>query len=110
MAEIVTANRLVDGVVVFLGPQMRWVEAYARATVFTDESAKAEAMAAAKRSEAQNEVVEPYFVEVVARGGGLAPKTLREEIRANGPTIQIDLVKRAQSAENSAPEGANVPL
>lgn len=110
MAEIITANRLADGIVVFLGPQFLWVDAYARAAIFTDEAAKTAAMAAAKRSEALNEVVEPYFVEMVARGGGLAPKTLREEIRANGPTIRIDLQKRAQGAENSAPEGVHVPV
>ena len=110
MAEIVTANRLVDGIVVFLGPHLRWVDAYALAAVFTDEAAKAEAMAAAKRSEALNEVVEPYFVEVVARGGGLAPKSLREEIRANGPTIRTDLGKQAQGAGISAQEGVHVSV
>jgi len=110
VAEIVTANRLIDGIVVFLDPQLRWVDAYAQAAIFTDAAAKADAMSAAKRSESLNEVVEPYFVEVVARGGGLAPKSLREEIRANGPTIRTDLGKQAHGAGISAPEGVHVPI
>jgi Protein of unknown function (DUF2849) len=110
MAEIVTANRLGDGIVVFLDARLRWVEPFAQAAMFADEGAKAAAMAAAKLSEARNEVVDPYWVEVVARGGGFAPKSLRESIRAHGPTIQFTFDGPTRGPERSAPEGVHVPL
>ena len=110
MAEIVTANRLGDGIVVFLDAQLRWVAPFAQAAVFANESAKEAAIAAAKLSEARNEVVDPYLVEVVARGGGFAPKSLRESIRAHGPTIQFIFGGSALGAARSAQEGVHVPL
>jgi hypothetical protein len=34
-------------------------------------------------------VVEPYAIELEMRAGHLAPRTLRERIRADGPTIAV---------------------
>jgi sulfite reductase (NADPH) hemoprotein beta-component len=53
-------------------------------------SPRAEAAAAA------NLVVEPYAIELEMRAGHLAPKALRERIRASGPTVRSDLGKQAQ--------------
>ena len=54
------------------------------------------ALARAKQDEASNIVVDPYAIAVEERNGHLAPKALREAIRAAGPTIRRDLGKQAQ--------------
>ena len=94
MSMIITANRLTDGVVVFLGPQARWVEHLQEAAVFGSGESEA-ALAQAQRDEARQVVVGPYAVEVVRSGTRIAPKALREAIRADGPTVRPDLAKSA---------------
>ena len=93
--QIITANRLSDGVVVFLDPRNRWVERLAQGGVWTDTDSAAEALSAAKDDEARDVVVEPYLIDVVDRNGAVAAKHLREVIRAAGPTIRRDLGKQA---------------
>ncbi len=96
MSDIVTANRLIDGVVLFQDSAGGWVEDFARAAIFADAAATQAALALAKRDEARDLVVEPYAVIVELRNGHYAPKALRELIRASGPTIRPDLGKQAQ--------------
>jgi hypothetical protein len=95
MQEMITANRLADGRVVFWQPDARWSEEFQRGAILVDAAAKAEALAQAQASAAANEVVEPYPIELEMRAGHLAPKTLRERIRASGPTVREDLGKQA---------------
>jgi Protein of unknown function (DUF2849) len=95
MADVITANRLADGVVVFQTEDAGWSEDFNRAAVRPDEAATAAALARAKEDEAENLVVEPYAVPVDQRNGHVAPKALREAIRAAGPTIRRDLGKQA---------------
>jgi uncharacterized protein DUF2849 len=95
MSEVISANRLVDGVVVFLAAS-GWVEDFAQAAVHEDEQATKAAMVIAKEDEARNVVVEPYPVVVEMRAGHYAPKAFREAIRAAGPTTRPDLGKQAQ--------------
>lgn len=83
--HIVTANRLRDGRVVFRDRSDRWVEAIGAAALFDAEAARA-AVAASAADVAARLIVEPYAVEVVAGPAGVAPKTMREKIRAGGPT------------------------
>jgi hypothetical protein len=95
MSDVITANRLIDGTVVFQA-ETGWVEDFARAAVYeTAEAAKA-ALALAKQDEARDVIVDAYPVVVEMRGGHLAPKALREFIRAAGPTVRLDLGKQAQ--------------
>ena len=96
MPEVVTANRLADGVVVFQTADEGWGEDFNRAAVRPDSAATAAALARAKEDEAQNLVVEPYAVAVEIRNGHVVPKALREAIRAAGPTIRRDLGKQAE--------------
>jgi hypothetical protein len=95
MPDIITANRLTDGVVVFQTIDDSWSEDFNRAAVLPDPQATASALARAKQDEANNIVVEPYAVVVEERNGHFAPKALREAIRAAGPTIRRDLGKQA---------------
>ena len=95
MSDVITANRLADGVVVFRTLNDSWTEEFNRATVWPDPQAAAEALTRAKGDEADNRVVDTYLVAVEERNGHLAPKALREAIRAAGPTIRRDLGKQA---------------
>jgi hypothetical protein len=96
VSEIVTANRLADGVVVFQDAEGGWVEDFARAAVQTDAAALKAALAQAGEAVAQSLIVDPYSVAVEWRNGHYAPKALREAIRASGPTVRRDLGKQAQ--------------
>lgn len=114
MDAIITANRLADGVVVFVDTSGGWTEDFHRAAVFAEEPRKA-ALNAAKQSEARNEVVDPYEVEIETRNGHFTPKALREAIRASGPTIRRDLGKQAEGhaptqTVRAAPESSHVSL
>ena len=95
MPEVITANRLTDGVVVFQTIDDSWTEDFIRAAVLSGPQATAGALARAKQDEANNIVVDPYAIVVEERNGHLAPKALREAIRATGPTIRRDLGKQA---------------
>jgi hypothetical protein len=106
MPDVITANRLADGVVVFQTAEHGWSEDFNRAAVCRDAPATAAALARAKEDEQQNLVVEPYAVPVDERNGHVAPKALREAIRAAGPTIRRDLGKQAHGhAPLSGPTG-----
>ena len=96
MPDVITANRLADGVVVFQTADDGWSEDFNRAAVRPDADATAVALASAKEDEAQNLVVDPYAVAVEIRNGHVVPKALREAIRAAGPTIRRDLGKQAE--------------
>jgi hypothetical protein len=107
MPDVITANRLTDGVVVFQTTDESWSEDFNRAAVLPDPEATASALARAKQDEANNIVVEPYAVAVEERNGHFAPKALREAIRATGPTIRRDLGKQALGqAPHSGPKVA----
>jgi len=95
MSDVITANRLADGVVVFRTVDESWTEDFNRAAVLSDPQAAAEALTRAKEDEAKNIIVDSYLVAVEERNGHLAPKALREAIKAAGPTIRRDLGKQA---------------
>jgi Protein of unknown function (DUF2849) len=96
MSEIITANRLIDGVVVFQDSTGGWSEDFARAAIHEDKAATQAGLATAKQAELSDLIVEPYAIFVELRNGHYAPKALREAIRATGPTIRLDLGKQAQ--------------
>ncbi len=87
MPEIITANSLDDGHVVYLDPEGRWTEDFRRALVLEDAGARKAALEQGEASARANVVVEPYAIELEMRAGHLAPRTLRERIRAEGPTV-----------------------
>jgi len=107
--KIVTANRLRDGIVVFLGgmdkADRRWVERVDQARLVEDAALEA-ALAAARDDERARRVVDPYAVEVTIRDGVPVPVRLRERLRAQGPSVRTDLGKQAESAvPHSLPSG-----
>jgi len=86
--RIITANRLTDGRVVWRQADGLWAEEVAKAQILAD----AEAAAALEKALADAVaaiVVEPYEVEVAPGSQTPVPVTLREKIRASGPTIDL---------------------
>ncbi len=81
---IITANRLRDGRVVFLGAG-GWTTEIADATVATDEQERRALEALARQSVVTCEVVAPYPVDVVDDRGRPVPVALRERWRIFGP-------------------------
>ncbi|HEY0281354.1 MAG TPA: DUF2849 domain-containing protein, partial [Rhizomicrobium sp.] len=89
---MLTANRLVDGDVVYWRAGS-WAEAFGDGDVFATKEEAEAALEAAKKSVAANEVVNPYLFEVDADGG--RPLKEREFVRAAGPTVRLDVGKQA---------------
>jgi Protein of unknown function (DUF2849) len=103
MPQVVTANRLADGIVVYAGRDGAWATRLSQAKIF---ASKAEAQAGllfAQNDAKRNLVVEPVVVEVAEDVSGLRAVTLREAIRALGPTI--DFLPRT----HVAPQDAGAP-
>lgn len=90
MAQMLTANRLIDGTVLYW-KDAGWVETLAAADVFADAATADAALAAAKAFVTGNQVVNPYLFEV--RDG--KPVKQREIIRARGPSVRPDVGKQA---------------
>jgi hypothetical protein len=100
MPKVVSANRLADGAVVFLGPQDRWVELLPEAEIFGSEAVISAALARAKAAEARNLVLECDAVEVTGSGATVAATHLRDAIRAAGPTVHLDHGKQGRPARH----------
>ncbi|MFZ5792439.1 MAG: DUF2849 domain-containing protein [Pseudomonadota bacterium] len=94
--QIVTANRLVDGAVVYRGTDGRWTTRLSAAAGAVDETAAKALLAAAEGDAAAQIVVGPYLFEVEGEPGGWAPKSWRERIRAQGPTVPHDFTPDAE--------------
>ncbi len=95
MAQKLTANRLIDGIVLYWRAGA-WTEAFAEGDVFETEEAGQAALAAARESVARNLVVNPYLFDLK----GDRPLEEREIIRAQGPSVRDDLGKQAEGADH----------
>ncbi len=109
MSQAITASRLTDGVVVFVGTDGAWTERLDQARVFEAKDEAALALDAAKRDESLNLVVDVYAIDVSGKGGVPVPTKLREAIRARGPTVHPDFAK-AGSAPATVPEDDHVSV
>jgi hypothetical protein len=86
--KVATANRLTDGVVVYLADEGEWAERIDDARVADSKDAAAALLADAERDAVLCRVVTPYLIDVTRDpGGALRPATYREHIRAFGPSI-----------------------
>ena len=86
-AKAITANRLDNGLVVFLDADGGWTLDIAEARIVTDEELD-EALAYGQAQHDARIVIEPYAIDVEMTDGVPVPSRLRERIRAEkGPTI-----------------------
>ena len=77
-----TANRLGDGVVVYLTAQDTWLPEIASAVVATDQAALAHLEAVAKQAADRRLIVAVYAMDVGLETHGPVPLSVRERIRA----------------------------
>ena len=90
-AQMVTANRLTDGMVVYLAKDGGWTTQFAEGAVLADQSAAEAALSDADRAAKQQLVVRQYLIDVLVDGDTVKPTSTRERIRADrGPTIAVD--------------------
>ena len=91
LPQMLTANRLGDGAVVYLAEGGSWVEEFARGALWRDEDAVKAAVDAGNVAVAGRQVIGPYLINVRESEAGLAPTSVRERIRADrGPTFAVD--------------------
>ena len=86
--KVLTANRLTDGVAVWLNANGEWVTSLQEALVTRHAEAEAALEAIGKQAYADNKVVDVNVVEVKETNGVIWPLRLRERIRAEGPTME----------------------
>ncbi|KWV41621.1 nitrite reductase [Rhizobium altiplani] len=86
--KVLTANRLTDGIAVWLNANGQWVTSLQEALVARHTEAVDTLEAIGKKSYADNQVVDVAVVEVQESNGVLWPLRLRERIRAQGPTME----------------------
>ncbi|MGA9604983.1 MAG: DUF2849 domain-containing protein [Methyloceanibacter sp.] len=82
MPNVVTANRLTDGIVVYLAPDGGWVEDIARARIAATENETKTLEDEAAKDVKARKVVAVYPMEVALVDGAVDPLSVREKIRA----------------------------
>lgn len=85
--KVVTANRLRDGLVIFVGADRTWVTDINDALTFSDGAPLEDALALGQEGIVNRFLVDPYAVDVTLEGDRPVPVRLRERIRADGPTV-----------------------
>jgi len=94
--KIVTANRLDDGLVVYLNGA-GWSERIEDARIAGDDAAADGLLARAEGPGQEIRVIDPYLIEVARGDAAPRPVSYRETIRAQGPTVRPDLGKQAET-------------
>lgn len=105
--QLVTANRLRDGIAVFMTRAGQWSELIDEAVLALEPQAAAALEARAKEDEKKTIVTGAYLIDAERRGGRVRAAHIRERMRALGPTVRLDLGKQAEGkgAGFAAPEG-----
>ncbi|WP_420409321.1 DUF2849 domain-containing protein [Hoeflea sp.] len=85
--KVLTANRLGDGISVWMGSDGQWTVSLKDAFLARHDDAVAALEAAGREAVADNRVVDVNVIDVEETESGPRPFRLRERIRAEGPTI-----------------------
>lgn len=89
MPQVIIANKLTNGFVVFLTETGDWSTQIADGALAEDDATAETLLARAKQAEQDNEVIDPYLIEVKIENGKRVPTEYREFIRACGPSVPI---------------------
>lgn len=95
MAQVLTANRLDDGEVVYLAADGAWVLSLSAAKILATAAEGAVDLKIGEQAEREQLIVHAYLFDVTIRDGQVKPVKMREVIRAAGPTVRRDLGKQA---------------
>lgn len=82
---VVTGSATADGGPIYLSSEGAWVREVERAETLDEATARARAREA--HAHAQATVCDPYAIPVSSEGERITPTTLKERIRAKGPTV-----------------------
>ena len=96
--KVLTANRLIDGEVVYLTPNRDWSEWLSDAAPLAGEAEHIRVQNIGEEAVADRVVVAPYLVPVEDVAGELRPLSQREWIRAKGPSVHPAFGKQAVGA------------
>jgi len=89
--QMITANRLSDGTVVYFTADKGWSENFADGAVWTDKESAEGALTASAEAVKARLVVGPYLFDVALTDAGPEPTNARERIRAaHKPTFEPD--------------------
>ena len=94
-AWAVTASQLREGAVVYRRADGSWAENFGDAEVLHAKEAADAALTKANDDVKARIVVAAYLFEITEEDGQPVPASVREKIRAKGPTIRLDLGKQA---------------
>jgi hypothetical protein len=94
--QVMTANRLRDGDVVFLTRAGHWALEIDNAVLAQEPQAVAALEARAKADEKATLVTGAYLFDAERIDGKIKASHIRERIRAQGPTVRMDLGKQAE--------------
>ena len=101
--QVVTANRLSDGVVVYLAGDGGWTNRIEDSWVSDTEADNDAVMQLAATAVANRQVIDPYLIEVKVTDAAVVPVSYREVIRATGPSVRPDLCRTVTGIERSSP-------
>jgi len=88
--QILTANLLGDGLVVFLGVGGSWSASLEGAHLAHSDADVAQLEALGGKAAQDNHIVDPYLIEVEGNSGALSPIEMRERRRAMGPSVNLE--------------------
>jgi hypothetical protein len=87
--QILTANRLTDGAVVYLTAAGTWTTEIRQSVVAREEKAASALLARGQKDAESAIVVGPYLIAALAGEEGPRAASLREQIRAAGPSQPV---------------------
>ena len=93
--QVLTANRVSDGDVVFFGSDHQWSLKISEALFAQDEAAQQVLEEQLQMAESGTDVTDAYVFDAELVEGALRPKHIRERIRTLGPTVRADLGKQS---------------
>ena len=88
MLQMIIANRLTDGLVVFLSSAGEWVVDIEDGLLIESDEHAESSMERARIDERECLVVDPNLIPVEIRDGWRRPTAIREAIRAFGPSAE----------------------
>jgi len=105
--QVLTANRLGDGAVVFLNFDGDWAQSLTGVVIARSPDEARGLEARGLFDARRNLVVDPYLADMREAAGALVPLRQRERVRLEGPSIVGDVPGYVAPASPAAEAGAN---
>lgn len=103
--QVLTANLLKDGLVVFMTDGAAWSPWIEDAAIATSKESALELEGRGNIAAKANVVVGPYLIDVIEENGRPRATLIREHLRTLGPTVRTDLGKQAERAAGGSGQG-----